>query len=146
MCGVRGLDRAKADLERGEPRKARDRLKGLLESYPADREVRALLAEAYRRDRQFPEAGRWGYLVGTSASVRERQIFESHCAFGWGSRITKARLRHLLRCGDLDAISDQDGRELLRDLPKKRNPRRPDSIGAAVVRLMASFRVRGSRR
>jgi len=40
------LDRAKADPERGDARKARERLKGLLSTYPENLEVRTLLVEA----------------------------------------------------------------------------------------------------
>lgn len=138
---VDGMERAKADLERGDPRKARERLKGLLRAYPEDLEVRKLLAEAYRRDRQFTEAGRWGYLVGPAATDRERRAFEKHSAFGWNRRITESRLRHLLRCHDLGAIADDHGREILRALPSKRTGR-PDTLGAAVSRRLASLRAR----
>ena len=78
-----GLRRAKADLERGDVRRARGRLKGLIVTYPEDQGVRRLLAEAYRRDRQWPEAGKWGYLIGPAATDRERRAFEKHSAFGW---------------------------------------------------------------
>jgi len=123
LSGVDGLGRAKLDLERGDVRKARDRLKGLLAMYPHNQDVRSLLAEAYRRDRQWPAAGRWGYLIGPAATDEKRAAFEEHCAFGWYSRITEGRLRRLLRVDDLSAVADETGRALLRDLPNKRNPR-----------------------
>jgi len=141
---VEGLERAKADLNRGDARAARDRLKGLVGTYPECIELRTLLAESYRRDRQWNEAGRWGYLVGSAASEREREAFERHCAFGWKSRITEARLRHLLRAGDLAAIADATGRALLRELPHKRNPWRTDGPFAAVSRKVAALRSRRS--
>ena len=47
LLNVDGLERAKADLERGDVRKARDRLKGLVSTYPQNQEVRQLLADAY---------------------------------------------------------------------------------------------------
>ena len=137
---MRGLDRAKADLEHGDARKARERLKSILASHPEDLEVRALLAQAYRIDRQPTEAGRWGYLIGTAATDEERLAFERHCAFGWDSRITEARLRHLLRCADLTAIADEHGRATLAALPTKRPPRRRDGIGAALARWVAGLR------
>ena len=71
-CVPGGLKRAKADLERGDARQARERLKSLLVTSPHDLQIRSLLAEAYRRDRHFPEAGRWGYLIGPAATERER--------------------------------------------------------------------------
>ena len=140
LGSVDGLNRAKRDLEQGDVRKARDRLKGLVATYPHNQEVRALLAEAYRRDRQWPEAGRWGYLVGPAATDKERSMFERHCAFGWHTRITESRLRRLLHVDDLAAIADASGRELLADLPHRRNPRRTDGPFTAVARLFAALR------
>lgn len=134
-----GLTRARLDLEQGDARKARDRLKGLVTTYPHNKEIRALLAEAYRRDRQWPEAGRWGYLDGPAATGEERSAFERHCAFGWSTRIKESRLRRLLRVDDLAVIADDTGRALLVDLPHRRNPNRPDSEGllAALIRDFA---------
>lgn len=132
--------RAEADLERGDVRKARDRLKGLVVTYPQDRRVRNLLAEAYRRDRQWPEAGRWGCLIGTAATDAERRAFEQHSAFGWNRRITEARLRHLLRVDDLAAVADETGRAILLDLPHKRNPLRRDGSITGFRRHLASLR------
>jgi hypothetical protein len=143
---VDGLTRAKLDLERGDARKARDRLKGLVITYPHNQEVRALLAEAYRRDRQWPEAGRWGYLMGSGATDRERAAFESHCAFGWDTRITESRLRRLLRVDDLAAIADDTGRAILLDLPHRRDPGRSDGPFTAIARCLAIAFARRHRR
>jgi hypothetical protein len=143
---VDGLTRAKWDLEQGNVRKARDRLKGLVATYPHDREVRALLAEAYRRDRQWPEAGRWGYLIGPAATDEERAAFEGHCAFGWRTRITEARLRRLLRADDLAQVADETGLALLADLPHRRNPERSDGPLTAIARLIAIWRAKRARR
>lgn len=134
-----GLTRAKLDLEQGDARKARDRLKGLVTTYPHNKEIRALLAEAYRRDRQWPEAGRWGYLDGPAATDEERSAFERHCAFGWSKRIKESRLRRLLRVDDLAVIADDTGRALLADLPNRRNPNRQESQGllATLIRDFA---------
>ncbi|GAB3599979.1 hypothetical protein GCM10027446_32670 [Angustibacter peucedani] len=141
---MEGLLRARADLERGAARKARDRLRGLVVTCPQSHEVRILLAEAYRRDRQWPEAGRWGYLVGSAATDAERRAFEQHCAFGWRPRITESRLRHLLKVDDLAAVADESGRQLLRELPRKRAPGRRDGPLAAASRLLAIWRSRRS--
>ncbi|MFC8504580.1 DUF6584 family protein [Pedococcus sp. NPDC057267] len=135
-----GLTRAKRDLEDGNVRKARDRLKGLVVTHPHDIEVRGLLAEAYRQDRQWAEAGRWGYLVGPAATEEERSAFEKHCAFGWYTRITKSRLRRLLRVDDLTLIADEAGLELLAELPHKRNPDRSDGPFTAIGRRLAIVR------
>jgi hypothetical protein len=142
LSPVEGLRRAQADLERGDVRKARDRLRGLVVTYPTRPDVRRLLAEAYRRDRQWPEAGRWGYLIGDAATDSERRAFEAHCAFGWRSRITEGRLRRLLQVDDLAAIADDSGRQLLRELPHKRNPYIHDGLLSAVSRLLAVRRAK----
>jgi hypothetical protein len=140
---VRGLERAKADLARGDVHKARDRLKGLLGTYPTCHEVRRLLAEAYRRDRQPSEAGRWGYLVGSHAGDLERAAFERHCWRG-RSRIAESDLRRLLRTVDLALIADEAGRELLAALPHARPSGRKDGPVEALSRLFASLRARRS--
>ena len=101
-----------------------------------------MLAQAYRADGQPTEAGRWGYLVGADATAEERQAFEAHCAFGWSSRITESRLRHLLRCQDLRAIADEDGLALLAALPTKRNPRRSDGPIARLARWLSRRRAK----
>ncbi|WP_425411775.1 DUF6584 family protein [Nocardioides aequoreus] len=112
------MQRAREDLVRGEARAARDRLRSLVDLRPDDLEVRALLAQAYRQDRQWPEAGRWGYLVESAASPREREMFEKHASRGH-RRLTEARLRHLLRTPRLAEIADNSGRALLRGLPAR---------------------------
>lgn len=137
---MRGLERARAELEAGDVRKARDRLRGLVVSYPHDLEVRVLLAEAYRLDGQPTEAGRWGYLVGPAATDEERLAFERHCAFGRAARITESRLRHLLRCSDLTLIADEHGRAILASLPSKVAPGRRHGRGAALVRWVTGVR------
>ena len=127
-----------ADLDAGDARKARERLKSLVVTYPGSVEVRGLLAEAYRLDRHFPEAGRWGYLIEAHASDREREAFERHNAFAsYYSRVTEARLCRLLRCDDLASIADGRGREILRLLPRKRSGSRRDGPFEALGRRLA---------
>ncbi len=138
---MKGLERAQADLASGDVRKARDRLKGLLRTYPYSHEVRGLLADAYRRDGHPSEAGRWGYLVGPHATDLERAGFERHY-FGWYSRIPESRLRRLLRCDDLALITDEAGRKVLADLPRKRPSARKDGLLGALGRLFATLRAR----
>lgn len=140
---VDAVTRARADLDAGRTSLARARLKGVVAASPRDREARGLLAEAYRRDRLWAEAGRWGYLVGPDATDRERRAFELHCGFGGARRITEVRLRRLLRTDDLAALADEDGRARLRDLPRLRHPRaRADGPLAASTRALATVRAR----
>jgi hypothetical protein len=56
------LRRAAADLDAGRVTLARQRLRGLVGSFPARVDVRELLAETYRRDHDNAQAGRWSYL------------------------------------------------------------------------------------
>lgn len=133
--GWAGLQRAREDLARGDARAARERLKSLIHLRPDDLEVRTLLAQAYRQDGQWPEAGRWGYLVETAASRRERGMFEQHCSLG-NRRMTESRLRHLLRAPRLADIADDSGRALLRDLPT-----RAHAQGRRGVVIWARWRV-----
>jgi hypothetical protein len=139
---VSGLDRARADLEHGDARKARERLKSWIATYPHDHAARNLLAQAYRDDGQPTEAGRWGYLQGAAATDAERLAFESRCAFGWQSRITEARLRHLLRCDDLTSIADDQGRAILASLPSRRNPRQTDGPLDGLGRWLSRWRAK----
>ena len=137
------MARARADLDAGRASLARARLKGVVAASPRDREARGLLAEAYRRDRLWAEAGRWGYLVRPDATDQERRAFELHCGFQGARRITEARLRWLLRTDDLAALADEGGRARLRDLPRLRPPRaRPDGPVTAGVRALATVRAR----
>lgn len=135
-----GVERARAELEAGDARLARERLRSWIVEHPRDREARRLLARAYREDDQPTEAGRWGYLVGPDATAAERRAFEQHCAYGDSTRITEARLRHLLRVDDLEAIADDDGRELLAQLPTKVRPDRPDGRWGRIARGWARRR------
>ncbi|MFJ9952403.1 DUF6584 family protein [Kitasatospora sp. NPDC091207] len=56
------LVRVDADLRAGRIPLARQRLRGLVSSYPTDLTVRQRLAEVYRLYGESAEAGRWAYL------------------------------------------------------------------------------------
>ncbi|WP_328484023.1 hypothetical protein OHS71_38910 [Streptomyces sp. NBC_00377] len=56
------LARADADLAAGRVPMARQRLRGLVSSFPADLEPRRRLGEVYRLYGEPAEAGRWMYL------------------------------------------------------------------------------------
>ena len=56
------LARARADLDAGRPELARQRLRGLVGTYPARLDVREALAETYRRTGDAVQAGRYTYL------------------------------------------------------------------------------------
>ncbi|MEU5338446.1 DUF6584 family protein [Streptomyces asoensis] len=56
------LARAEADLAAGRVPVARQRLRGLVSSFPDDLTARRRLAEVYRRYGEPAQAGRWMYL------------------------------------------------------------------------------------
>lgn len=57
------VERARADLVRGEPWRARDRLLGALRDRPLDQEVLRALAETYVEMRDLPAAGACWFLT-----------------------------------------------------------------------------------
>lgn len=56
------LARARAELAAGDPARARQRLRGLVSSYPHRLDVRAELAAAHRAEGDAAQAGRWSFL------------------------------------------------------------------------------------
>jgi hypothetical protein len=56
------LARARAELAAGQVGLARQRLRGLLSSFPHRLDVRAELAAAHRAEGDAAQAGRWSYL------------------------------------------------------------------------------------
>ena len=58
----RTLDRVHEDLSAGQVGRARQRLRGLVASFPDRLELRTMLAETYREEGQVVQAGRWSYL------------------------------------------------------------------------------------
>ncbi|WP_431683803.1 DUF6584 family protein [Kitasatospora sp. KL5] len=70
------LVKVDADLRAGRIPVARQRLRGLVSSYPADLTVRRRLAEVYRLYGEPAEAGRWAYL-DTDRVPAETAAFEA---------------------------------------------------------------------
>lgn len=62
MSLINTLARVDADLAAGRVPVARQRLRGLVSSYPGDLALRRRLAEVYRLYGEPAEAGRWMYL------------------------------------------------------------------------------------
>jgi hypothetical protein len=67
--GVTAVERARADLLRGEPWLARDRLIGALRDRPVDQEVLRGLAEAYTALNDLPAAGGYWLLTDTDGEA-----------------------------------------------------------------------------
>lgn len=73
------LARIDADLAAGRIPLARQRLRGLVSSFPRDRALRRRLAEVYRLYGDAAEAGRWMYLE-EDRSPQETAAFEKRYA------------------------------------------------------------------
>lgn len=65
------LQRVHEDLEAGRVTMARQRLRGLVGSYPQRLDLREQLADLYRRDGITSQAGRWSFL---SESLSEPEL------------------------------------------------------------------------
>ncbi|MFJ9721280.1 DUF6584 family protein [Streptomyces sp. NPDC101209] len=81
------LDRVDADLAAGRVPVARQRLRGLVSSFPQDLTLRRRLAEVYRLYGDAAEAGRWMYLEGEQ-NADETAAFEAR--YGSAGRRMKA--------------------------------------------------------
>ncbi|WP_435974044.1 DUF6584 family protein [Streptomyces sp. Qhu_M48] len=79
MSPLNTLARVDADLAAGRIPMARQRLRGLVSSFPNDLTLRRRLAEMYRLYGDAAEAGRWTYLE-EDRSARETAAFEARYA------------------------------------------------------------------
>ena len=73
------LRRVDADQARGDLNMARQRLRGLIGSFPTRLDLRERLAEVYRNSGDAAQAGRWSYL-SEHRVPQEQEAFEK--AFG----------------------------------------------------------------
>ncbi len=107
------LQKVKEDIAAGDLGLARDRLHGLISTYPNRLDLRPRLGEVYWQ-LQFPAmAGRYWYLAEDRAPDKEEAIgrFESACG-----EDPRAILHALKFRGDLDSLDDLYAREKLLDL------------------------------
>ncbi|WP_242426921.1 MULTISPECIES: DUF6584 family protein [unclassified Streptomyces] len=79
MSQLNTLARVDADLVAGRVPMARQRLRGLVSSFPDDLTLRRRLAEVYRLYGDAAEAGRWMYLE-EDRSAEETAVFEARYA------------------------------------------------------------------
>ncbi|MFE7747890.1 DUF6584 family protein [Streptomyces sp. NPDC057428] len=79
MAQTDTLARVDADLAAGRVPMARQRLRGLVSSFPHDQALRRRLAEVYRLYGDPAEAGRWIYLE-EDRSAEETAAFETRYA------------------------------------------------------------------
>ncbi len=110
------IERALADVARGDRLKARLRLKCYLVNEPASITARRLLAELYRADGYLDEAGRWGYLLEDGATAEERAAYERACAYRLHPRWTSTYIRKGLRWNAPVEAADDYAAAILREL------------------------------
>lgn len=80
------LDRVDADLAAGRVPMARQRLRGLVSSFPYDLTLRRRLAEVYRLYGDAAEAGRWMYLEEDRDADETAASEERYGSPGWRMR------------------------------------------------------------
>lgn len=80
------LDRVDADLAAGRVPMARQRLRGLVSSFPYDLTLRRRLAEVYRLYGDAAEAGRWMYLEEDRDADETAAFEERYWSPGWRMR------------------------------------------------------------
>lgn len=103
MVNQKSLDQIELDIKAGNLGKARDRLHGLIQSYPEDLDLRSRLAEIYWQ-LQIPEmAGRYWYLIENKDErmTEACSIFEERYKHDPIQMLFAIKFR-----GDVDAISD----------------------------------------
>jgi hypothetical protein len=110
------------ELENGDLGKARDRLHGLISSYPDDLELRRLLGDVYWR-LQFPEmAGRYWYLEERQNDEMQEACRRFEHKFG----NDPMRMLYAIRYkGDLERIQDTHQGRVLLDLHQKAQQKHP---------------------
>ncbi len=110
------IERALADVTRGDRHKARVRLKSYIVNKPASMTARRLLADLYRADGYPDEAGRWGYLLEGWATAEERTAYEKACAHRLHPRWTSTYIRKGLRWSVPVEAADANAAAILREL------------------------------
>ncbi|MER7705078.1 DUF6584 family protein [Kitasatospora sp. NPDC097605] len=115
------LVKVDADLRAGRIPVARQRLRGLVASYPADLTVRLRLAEVYRLYGEPAEAGRWAYLdadrdpAETAAfEARHPDPLDQMAALAWrgSERSAQTETARERLCGLREAASVHAGRPI----------------------------------
>ncbi|MFJ8477091.1 DUF6584 family protein [Kitasatospora sp. NPDC094011] len=158
------LVKVDADLRSGRIPLARQRLRGLVVSYPADLTARRRLAEVYRLYSEPAEAGRWTYL-DEERDPDETAAFEARygdplhrmAAVAWRgpeesapTAAARARLAVLREAAALHLGHPVDWRPLPEPLPHDGRPDGQEDSGrlfcaalATVGALLAGFAVLG---
>ncbi|MGI8824885.1 MAG: DUF6584 family protein [Chloroflexota bacterium] len=125
---LRKIDEATAAGDHGA---ARDRLQGLLATYPADLSIRKRLGEVYWRLGNPSMAGRYWYLEegGSDAMVSARAAFERSCGNN-----AQRMLRMLKFKGDIETPAGSYAARTLRELRQRAEAERPQPSPEEIAR------------
>ena len=114
------------DISRGNLGKARDRLHGLISTYPNDLKLRALFAEVYSR-LQFPQmAGRYWYLQEKKTDAMEAACAEFESSCGNDPLQMLCALKFRGNVGELESEFARQTLLALRKLCKRKYDRYPE--------------------
>jgi len=124
------MSRVLADVAARNLGRARDRLHGLLASYPNDLALRTHLAEIYSRLRQPAMAGRYWYLdePGTDEMRAARAAFERECGGSAERMLQRLRFR-----GDVKTLGDSYAGQSLRLLQMRACDEAPVATRARTI-------------
>ena len=140
------LARVRAEMNSGDLYKARDRLHGLLVTYPNDLEIRRLLGEVYWQLRYPAMAGRYWYLLA-SDDPRHAKAVEAFARMHGDSEWEM--IRAVKYRGDVAALKSVRLRDKIqvhqRRYPNQPKPTRDSAlaefgpIGCAVIGFIVLF-------
>ena len=130
------LARVRAEIGSGDLYKARDRLHGLLVTYPNDLEIRRLLGEVYWELRYPAMAGRYWYLL-ESEDPRYVEAKQAFAKMHGGSATEMARAVKFR--GDIAALNSSYAQDQLKELRLKVKQETRQTLGARILELVFSF-------
>ena len=102
------LKTVRREMDEGDLGKARDRLQGLLSTYPDDLEIRRLLGEVYWKLRQPAMAGRYWYLEPATTPEMEQALGAFEKEHGGASITMIQAIRFRGHVDDLDSDYARD--------------------------------------
>lgn len=85
-----GFNKAKQDVREGRLWKARDRLAGLLATFPADQKILNLLGEVHFQMADLPQAGRYWYLTDRQGPEVDAALQALAERYGSGRNLARA--------------------------------------------------------
>lgn len=142
MTIARTLARAEADLAVGRLTLARQRVRGLVASFPTDLELRERLAALYRAEGVASQAGRWSFLAAEPDPVEQAAFVRAYRdpvvrmrALGWRGPEEAAGAVGEPRLRALRAEAEESAGAAL-TWEDARRPRPPRTLGETVAAVV----------